>query len=238
MSGTRGTNQIKVRPKILWLEDDLRLVDLFKEEFETFYEIENIVCFADLKKKSRTDLERYEAILLDMELSDGVVGLSVIEYLKVSGVQIPILVLSNDESIKTKINTLKLGIEDYLWKAMHPEELLIRLSNAISRNKIKQEENKITLSGLEIYPLKFLVMLNQNEIELTKIELLFLSTMIGNYPNALTCDYLRSEVWRLPQVEIGTINTFIWKLNKKLNPWIYRISKDQDFVTLVIKEST
>jgi two-component system alkaline phosphatase synthesis response regulator PhoP len=238
MSEIAGANRIKLRPKILWLEDDLRLVELFKDEFERLYEIENIGCFADLQKKSRTDLYRYEAILLDMELSDGVVGIVVIKYLKELGINIPILVLSNDESIKTKITTLKLGIEDYLWKAMHPEELLIRLSNAISRNKIKQEENKISLSGLEIYPLKFLVMLNQNEIELTKIELLFLSTMIENYPNALTCDYLRSEVWRLPQVEIGTINTFIWKLNKKLNAWIYRISKEQDFVTLVIKEST
>jgi DNA-binding response OmpR family regulator len=236
MSGNLNTIQVNLRPRILWLEDDLHLVDLLKDEFEKYYELVNINCFADFKKKSRAELDRFEAILLDMELSDGIVGLNVIEYIKELGVQVPILVLSNDESIKTKVNSLKLGIADYLWKAMHPEELLIRLNNAISRNQNKYEETKISLSGLDIYPFKFLVKINQCEIELTKIELLFLTTLIENHPNALSCDYLRSEVWRMPQVEIGTNNTFIWKLNKKLIAWIYRISKDQDFVSLILKE--
>jgi two-component system alkaline phosphatase synthesis response regulator PhoP len=229
-------DQNKSKPKILWLEDDLRLVEIFKEEFETLYDLENLQCFSDLQNKSQLELNRYEAILLDMELSDGVVGLNIIQYLKNLGVQVPILVLSNDESIKTRINALKLGIEDYLWKAMHPEEMLIRLNNAISRYEGKSGEVKISLSGLDIYPLKFYVLLNNEEIELTKTELQFLKTVIEHYPNALTLDYLRKEVWRMPQVEIGTINTFIWKLNKKLNNWIFRISKEQEYVALINKD--
>lgn len=229
-------DQNKSKPKILWLEDDLRLVEIFKEEFETLYDLKNLQCFSDLQIMSRVDLNQYAAILLDMELSDGVVGLSIIQYLKNLGIQAPILVLSNDESIKTRVNALKLGIEDYLWKAMHPEEMLVRLHNAISRYKAKDNENKISLSGLEIFPMKFYVTLNDQEIELTKIELQFIKTVIENHPNALTCDYLRKVVWRMPQVEIGTINTFIWKLNKKLSCWAFRISKDQENVFLVNKE--
>jgi DNA-binding response OmpR family regulator len=235
MSGSKTADQAKERPKILWLEDDLRLVNLLKEEFEALYEVENIQRYSDLQKKSRYDFDSYEAVLLDMELSDGKLGFRVIEYLKALGVEVPILVLTNDESFETKISTLKLGVEDYLWKAMHPEEMLLRLSNAIARYDFKKDKNRISLAGVEILPWKFLVTLNQDEIQLTKIELIFLANMIKNHPNMLTCDYLREKVWRMPQVEVGTINTFIWKLNKKLNSWTYRISKDQDFVFLVGK---
>jgi hypothetical protein len=56
--------------------------------------------------------------------------------------------------------------------------------------------------------------------------------LIRNHPVPVSLDELKSEVWKLPSLEIGTINTFIWKLNKKLSEWEFRIAKLGETVAL------
>lgn len=222
-------------PKILWLEDDNLLVSLLREDFEEKYALDNIRSSDDLEKIQVEDLQVYQAILIDMELANGKRGIEVIRYLKHHGIKIPIIVLSNDESMSTKIEALGLGVDDYLWKAMAPEEMILRLENAINRGMRNSIVTKIQFGTLEIEPIRLLVKVGGNEIAFSKIEFHLLLSLIKNYPQCLTCEYLKKEIWRQPKVEIGTINTFIWKMNKKLVKWDYRLTKEQENISIVRK---
>lgn len=223
-------------PVILWLEDDPQLIDIFREDFEQSFELKIINSFAEFKQVSVFDLQQFAAFLVDMELSDGCQGMNTIDLLKQSGSASPILVLSNDESIKTRLEALKLGIEDYMWKAMPPEEIKLRINNSIQRNLSKKNDQEKSLLGLTIQPLRLNAIIDEIEIDLTKIEFQFLYLLIRNHPQPIELEFLKMEVWRIPHVEIGTINTFIWKLNKKLSCWRMRISKDLDKVFLITKD--
>ena len=222
-------------PKILWLEDDKLLVSLLGEDFEEKFIIDNIRSSDDLKKINIEDLHSYQAILIDMELANGKRGIEVITYLKDIFIKIPIIVLSNDESISTKIEALALGVDDYLWKAMAPEEMILRLENSIKRGMRNATEAKIQFGSLEIEPARLLVKIHEIEISFSKIEFHLLLSLIKNHPQSLTCEHLKKEIWRLPKVEIGTINTFIWKMNKKLIRWDYRLTKDKENIYIVKK---
>ena len=221
---------------ILWLEDDPHLIDIFREDFEQSFELKILKSYSELKQISSIDLQPYSAFLIDMELNDGFQGINAIEYLKQFGFSSPVLVLSNDESIQTRLMALKLGIEDYMWKAMAPEEISLRITNSIKRGHSRKVEQEMTLQGLSLQPLKLIARLNNNDIDLTKIEFQFLNLLMRNHPQSVDLNFLRDEVWRIPHVEIGTINTFIWKLNKKLSSWQMRVSKDQDNVSLIAKD--
>ncbi|WP_020529851.1 response regulator transcription factor [Flexithrix dorotheae] len=48
---------------------------------------------------------------------------------------IPIIILSGNDSSDDKIKLLKVGVEDYMVKPFNPKELLIRVDNLLKRSK-------------------------------------------------------------------------------------------------------
>jgi two-component system, OmpR family, response regulator QseB len=222
------------KSKLLWLEDDINLIEIFKVDFELHFELVIINSLEKLKHLPFDAFGDFDCILLDMELSDGPVGIEVIEYLKSSNVEVPILMLSNDAFIESRLTALRLGVHDYMEKALNVEEIILRISNATMRNK----SHRIRLGELNMQPHQLRALLNQENLELSKIEFQLITTLINSFPHSTSIDQLKSEVWRSSYVEIGTINTFVWKLNKKLNMWSYRISKEKDSLLLIPKEES
>jgi DNA-binding response OmpR family regulator len=219
-------------PKILWLEDNPRMVELFQGEFETEFGVRQVGSWSALKGLPIGELQELDAVLLDMELPEGKIGLQAIQHLKEIGLRTPVLVLSNDESLQSRLEMLSNGADDYLWKAMDPEEMLIRIRNAISRYKTNKKEIEPSLCSLEIFPKALEARLHGAVIELSKIEFQMMSLLVRRHPCSVSLEQLKNEVWKLPNIECGTINTFIWKLNKKLSSWEYRIAKLGDTVAL------
>lgn len=67
---------------------------------------------------------------LQMPVMDGI---ELIKRIKESGYfkDIPIIVLSSQESSNIRVECLKLGAEDYIMKPFNPEELMIRIERLI-----------------------------------------------------------------------------------------------------------
>ncbi len=222
-------------PRVLWLEDNPQFVDLFRDEFEPHFELRQIGDFELFKKMPSESLNCHDAVLLDMEFPQGKIGLDAIRFCKSAGLNSPILVLSNDESLSTRLEMLTNGADDYLWKSMHPEEMLVRIKIAIARFQRNKKENEVVLAGIQLYPHRLAVSLSGVEIDFSKIEFHLLMKLIKGHPVPVTCEELRTEIWKLPILETGTISTFIWKINKKLSAWSYRIAKMGDEVALLPK---
>ncbi len=227
-----AVNDCRRTSQILWLEDNPRMVELFQGEFESEFGVNQVGSWSALAGLPLTDLQKHDAVLLDMELPEGKVGLQAIQHLKRIGLRTPVLVLSNDESLQSRLEMLSQGADDYLWKAMDPEEMMIRIRNAISRYRATKKESEPSLGSLEVCSKALEAKLRGEKVELSKIEFQMMSLLLRKHPESVGLEQLKSEVWKLPNIECGTINTFIWKLNKKLSAWEYRITKLGDSVSL------
>ena len=219
----------------MWIEDNPKYLEWFEDVFRPHFKVTYVGSFQDLKQLPPDVVGVQDGFLLDMELSDGRSGPEILGYLRSSGVEAPVLVLSNDESVQSKIEMLSLGSEDYLWKAMPPEEMTVRIRNSIVRHQGTLKNRPLEFEGLVLDASCFSSWLNHESLDLSKTEFHFLSLVIRLYPEPVSLEVLRKEVWKMTSLEPGTVNTFIWKINKKLEPWWYRLTKDGGSVTLASK---
>jgi CheY-like chemotaxis protein len=91
---------------------------------------------------SGTDaLETLEYATPDLILSDtrlpGMDGFALVEALRQNGdwATIPIMFLSSDTSVESKVKGLQLGVEDYLTKPIYTKEILARIHLALNRRE-------------------------------------------------------------------------------------------------------
>ena len=79
-------------------------------------------------------LYEYDAIVLDMNLPD-MAGVDVLRKLRVNKVLTPVLVLSGEADLDTKLRALSAGADDYLTKPANNAELAARLRAVVRRAK-------------------------------------------------------------------------------------------------------
>ena len=78
--------------------------------------------------------EYFDLIILDIMLPE-MDGISVIETIRISNNEVPILILSAKNSSADRVLGLKKGADDYLTKPFNLEELLLRVNKLINKNK-------------------------------------------------------------------------------------------------------
>ena len=76
----------------------------------------------------KTDCQYFDTIILDLNLPD-IHGLAVCQQLRERGVSVPVLILSGEQNVLTKINLLDAGANDYLTKPFSLGELKARIRN-------------------------------------------------------------------------------------------------------------
>ena len=119
--------------KILVVDDKISISKLISQflsqTFEVHTEQDGFKALAWLQEGNMPDL-----ILTDLQMPN-MDGFELITKIKESGYfsDIPIIVLSSQESSEDRVKCLKLGAEDYIMKPFNPEELLIRIERVLSR---------------------------------------------------------------------------------------------------------
>jgi DNA-binding response OmpR family regulator len=214
---------------ILLFDDDIVFYNLFKTDLQGFSQLQLLSAYNPLEN---IEFKLYDAILVDLDIGNHLSGEDLILYLKDLNLNVPLIVLSADENLTTKLRLLKLGIDDYLWKSMHKEEIKIRIQNAILRRK---NIATISLGSLSLTRTLDLV-LDESKVESSKIEYKFLDLIISRYPRPTSTSELQLQVWNQDHVNKGTINTLVWNLNRKLINWNYRISFQQDVGILLSRK--
>jgi DNA-binding response OmpR family regulator len=101
------------QPKLLLVEDDRQLSQTLAEALKSVYEVD--VARNGKLGIYKTDTNDYDLLILDLNLPD-ISGLDVCQQLRHRGVQAPILILSGETKVLTKINLLDAGASDYLTK--------------------------------------------------------------------------------------------------------------------------
>ncbi len=118
--------------KILIIEDDLtfsQLLDGFLRKHG-----QNPTAVHDVKKSLRILAEEeFDLLLVDYRLPDGT-GLDVLEHVREKGLNLPIIIMTSFNDVRTAVKSMRMGAFDYITKPVNPEELLMLMENALGQN--------------------------------------------------------------------------------------------------------
>ncbi len=183
---------------ILLVEDEENLQEALKLNLELEgYEVTSSYDGAHALKMVKK--EHFDLIILDVMLPE-IDGITVCETIRLSNVDIPILILSAKNSSADRVLGLKKGADDYLTKPFNLEELLLRVNKLIKKSEqlsIKQPIAEIYEFGKNKIDFKALECFNKagEKMMLTKKEAMLLKLLIENKNEVVTREKILQTVW-------------------------------------------
>lgn len=201
--------------KILIVEDNKILSD----NISKYLELEKIASkqlFSWEKVNYELQQESYDLVIMDLWLWE-YDGIDIIEQIRLSGKNIPILILTARDTMKDKMAGFQSGADDYLTKPFHYEELLLRIQALVRRNHTVKWEN-LVVWNIEINTSKKEVQLEKQKVHLSKLEYDLL-VYLANYKwKMVSKEELLQKVWWeyddfFPS---RTVDIYVGYLRKKL----------------------
>ncbi|MBI9107502.1 MAG: response regulator transcription factor [Spirochaetales bacterium] len=159
----------------------------------------------------------FDAAIIDIMLP-GIDGLSVIEQLRGSGHQLPILILSARRSVDDRIAGLQKGGDDYLVKPFSFSELLARLQALLRRSGIKTEPGLMEALGVSLDIASREVKRDGVKIDLNPKEFSLLEYLIRNRGMVMSKTMIMEHVWGYdfdPQTNV--VDVLISRLRSKID---------------------
>lgn len=207
--------------KILIADDDPSIRTLLnyhfqKDGFEVTLATDGLEALTKLEDSS------FDLLLLDVMMPE-FSGIEVVRKLREEKNFIPVLILTARDDEDMRLSGLKLGADDYVDKTTAMEEILLRANGLIRRAQVykkeAQSEENFVSSGLEINFQKKSVLLDRNNISLTKREFEILEFLIQRKGEVVSRDLLLHSFWGVANadVETRTIDVLVGRLRKKLN---------------------
>ncbi|WP_024346509.1 response regulator transcription factor [Lacrimispora indolis] len=201
--------------KILIAEDEIRLADALGQIMkEQHYHADIVYNGTDSLYCGMSG--EYDVIILDVMLP-GEDGFHVVQKLRESHIQTPVLMLTARDDIQDKVTGLDKGADDYMTKPFETEELLARI-RALSRRQgeVIVEEVKfgdliLNLSTNDLCCGSKSIHLGYKEFEVLKI-------LMSNSGKIISKDTLISKVWGSDSdAEDNNVEAYISFLRKKFN---------------------
>ncbi len=162
--------------------------------------------------------EAFDVIVVDRMLPGGVDGLGIIEALRRTGNETPVLILSALGEIDDRVKGLKAGSDDYLTKPFAFAELLARIEALHRRARSAAVETVLTVADLEMDLLSRVVRRAGREIDLQPREFQLLEYLMRHAGQVVTRTMLLEGVWDYhfdPQTNV--IDVHISRLRQKID---------------------
>lgn len=159
----------------------------------------------------------FDVLVVDRMLP-GLDGLSIVETVRRSGDQTPILILSALGEVDDRVEGLRKGGDDYLVKPFAFSELEARLEALIRRGTIEVAETRLQVADLEMDLLARQVRRAGQEIELQPREFRLLEYLMRHSGQVVTRTMLLEKVWDYhfdPQTNV--IDVHISRLRRKID---------------------
>ncbi len=158
----------------------------------------------------------YDIILLDLNLPD-MHGFDVLKKLRVSKVHTPVLVLSGNSEIDSRVCSFGFGADDYVTKPFHRDELIARIHAVVRRSK-GHSQSVIQTGKLAMNLDSKTVEVDGAQVHLTGKEYAMLELLSLRKGSTLTKDMFLTHLYGgMDEPELKIIDVFICKLRKKLS---------------------
>jgi two-component system response regulator TctD len=162
------------------------------------------------------DVQRYDVVLLDINLPDGL-GTDLLREMRKEGLRTPVLMLTAQFSVDDKISAFDLGADDYLVKPFDQRELEARL-HAMSRREQSQTGGDVTLGALTFNAGAKLASIAGQRIDFTRREFALLGLLIRHQGQVLSKERLLEGLYSFDDAVVGVnaIELYVARLRKKL----------------------
>ena len=201
--------------KILVIEDDPTVGQFVKRGLEE--QRWGVELVADGEEgEQRASSGAYDLVILDMRLP-GKSGLDVLTALRGRGFERPILVLTAQDAVDSKVSTLRAGADDYVTKPFAFEELLARVE-ALARRPRAIASAALRVGDLELDQTTHEVRRAGEPIELTPKEYTVLEYLMRHTGRVMSRTLITEYAWGY-HFDPGTniVDVVINHLRKKID---------------------
>ncbi len=207
---------------ILLVEDEENLHTTLKLNLEMDgYSVTS--AFTGSEALKAVENEYFDLIIMDVMLPE-IDGISVTENIRITNNEVPVLMLSARNSGSDRVLGLRKGADDYLTKPFNLEELLLRVSKLITKNKKLNE--KETVGDVYYFDNNIIDFKAQQAttysgavIDLSKKEVMLLKLLIENKNEVITREKILQSVWGYNVYpNTRTIDNFILSFRKYFEP--------------------
>jgi two-component system copper resistance phosphate regulon response regulator CusR len=201
--------------KILVIEDDPTVGEFMRRGFEEQrWQADLVANGAEGERMAMS--QPYDLLVLDMRLP-GRNGLDVLRSLRAKGFERPVLVLTAQDAVDAKVETLRAGADDYVTKPFAFEELLARVE-ALSRRPRALASPLLRVGELELDQGTHDVRRSGEAIELTPKEFAVLEYLMRHAGRVMSRTLITEYAWGY-HFDPGTniVDVVINHLRKKID---------------------
>ncbi|PKI07135.1 two-component system response regulator [Shewanella sp. 11B5] len=199
--------------QLLLVEDDLDLATAVIE----YLELEDILCDHAANGQVGLNLSlqnQYDVVILDLNLPK-MNGLQVCESLRMQGMDVPVLMLTAQDTLDDKLTGFAKGADDYLVKPFAMEELIVR-TRVLARRRSGQVmrlsvgDLTLDLQQKQAYRANELVKLSPTAFKILEV-------LMRTSPNPVSREKLMQSVWGDDQPDSNSLKVHIFNLRKQLD---------------------
>jgi DNA-binding response OmpR family regulator len=211
--------------KLLIIDDNVALSWRLQGYLSKHFEIE--VAQAGREGQRLAETGRYDVIILDLGLPD-MNGETVCASLRRVGIVVPILILTAEGALESKVRLLEMGADDYLVKPFEPAELRARIKALVRRRQVGRPPTVLKIGDLTINPEERIVERDGTPIVLRRKEFDILEYLARNRGKVITPTMILNHVWDEADRDMwsNTVRVHIKHLRDKI---------DRPFPTKLIK---
>ena len=199
--------------RLLLVEDELDMASALSDALSKHnIVIDHVATLADAREAA--DLNSYDAILLDRQLTDGE-GLRLIPELRAANIGTPIIVLTAHNDHEGRIRGLDLGADDYMGKPFVVEELIARLRAVLRRPQLSSET--ISAGRLSFAVSHMEPAIDGKPLLLPRRELLVLAALMKRLGRTVTREALVNAVYSFDaEIQSNALDSHVSRLRRKL----------------------
>ena len=200
--------------RVLIIEDDRQLA----KEMKTGLERQGFtvdIANTGLEGEEKASITDYDDVLLDINLPDRD-GLDILAFLRNSGRNMPVLIVSAREAVKERAAGLDLGADDYIVKPFDFIELTSRI-RAVVRRFYGRTSPRITIGGLSVNPATRTAVWENVDIPLSVKEFDILLYLAECYPKVVSSEEIIEHTYNEEfDLFSSVLRVHISNLRKKL----------------------
>ncbi len=201
--------------RILIIEDELKTASYMQKGLtEHGFSVDTAATCVDGLHLART--ESYDLMILDVMLPDQN-GWVVVEELRRTGNQLPIIFVSARDTVSDRVYGLELGADDYLVKPFAFSELLARVRNILRRTPQRQPE-VLKVHDLELDLIRHRARRGGGNIDLTAKEFMLLALLARRKGEVMSRTFISEQVWGINfDSDTNIVDVAIRRLRKNVD---------------------
>jgi two-component system alkaline phosphatase synthesis response regulator PhoP len=203
--------------QILIVDDEEDLCEILQ------YNLSNEGFYTDVahsaEEAMKKPLENFDLVLLDVMMGP-MSGFKFADKLrKELKIEIPVIFLTAKDTENDILTGFSLGADDYVSKPFSINELTARVKAVLKRSYTDKVNNRsiMQFNGIDLDTVRKRVIINDNQVELTKKEYEILKVLLENQGKVFSREDLLSRIWgRDVIVTERTVDVNITRLRSKL----------------------